>query len=124
MLERFERQWADEVAQRAPFAELTAREDADKVVLTAELPGVSASALEVTVKDRTLRIEAKASADTPQGYETRRKERSSYSFSRELTLSDKVDVEGIKAALKDGVLSVTLPKRAEPQAKKITISTT
>ena len=86
MLERFERQWTNE--QRAPAAELIAREDGDKVVLTAELPGVASSALEVTVKDRTLRISAKASADAPEGYEARRKERSSYSFSRELTLSD------------------------------------
>ena len=97
VFERFERQ--QEETQRAPYAELTAREDVDKVVLTAELPGVSPTQLDVTIKDRTLRISAKTEADAPQGYETRRKERSSYSFSRELTLGEKVDVASITAVL-------------------------
>lgn len=118
MLERFERQLA-----APPWPELVMREEPDKVTLTVELPGVPASDLEISVKERTLHLAAKAIAAAPEGYETRRKERVGYTFSRDLTLGDQVDASAISASLKDGVLTLTLPKRPEAQPKKIAIST-
>jgi HSP20 family protein len=119
MLDRFEREFA-----RTPsWPELNVHEDKDKITLSAELPGVSASALDVSVNERTLTILAKASAVAPEGYETRRKERVNYTFSRELTLGEQIDASAITASLKDGVMTITLPKRPESQPKKIAIST-
>ena len=106
-----------------PWPELSAVEGAGNVTLTAELPGVAASELEVSVKDRTLRIVAKAVTAPPDGYELRRKERVDYTFSRELQLSAAIDADAIVASLKDGVLTITLPKLPEAQPKKINVTT-
>lgn len=60
-----------------------------------------------------------ANADEPRWWIT---ERSSGEFYRSFSFPSRVDHEGVKAALKDGVLNITVPKALAPKAKKIEIS--
>ena len=68
-----------------------------------------------------MQLSAKRSTDAPEGYTTLRRERSALSFERSFRLGSKVDAEAIEAKLEHGVLSITLPKRAEQKPRQISI---
>lgn len=92
------------------------------VVVTADLPGLEEKDVQVTVDDDVLTIRGERKDE----YEEKRKgyhlmERSYGSFQRTLPLPAGVEQDKIKAALRKGVLSVTLPKRPETRADRKTI---
>ncbi len=60
--------------------------------------------------------------DAPEGYTAHRRERSGYSFAQSYELPTRVDPEKVEASLKQGVLTLSLPKVAEVQPKKITVN--
>lgn len=104
------------------FPLINLSEDDEKLYLVAELPGADPAALDISVKGDTLTLrgEVKASeADTEVNYH--RREREGGSFRRSLTLPVKVEVEGIEAGFKNGVLTLTMPKAAEAKAHQISI---
>jgi HSP20 family protein len=68
-----------------------------------------------------LTVTGERRADAPEGYSVHRQERLPARFSRGFQLPVKVDGAGITAALKDGVLTVTMPKAAESQPRQITV---
>lgn len=97
-------------------------EDAgDKFVLTAELPGLSEKDLELTVTANSLSVSGERKADPPAGHTVHRKERAGYKFARSFTLPVKVDADKAEATMKNGVLSVVLPKAAEAKPKQIAV---
>jgi HSP20 family protein len=101
-------------------------EDADKIELLVDLPGVKQADLDIQVdKDvLTLRGARKLERGVEKGDKEhfRRYERVMGGFVRSFTLPKTVDAEKIGASLKDGVLSLTLPKKPEAQPKQIKIS--
>lgn len=100
-------------------------EDQEKIVLSADLPGVDEKSLDIQVEEHvlTLKGERKLERTQPQAPDFyRRYERVSGTFSRAFRLPETVDAERIGASLKDGILTVTLPKRPEAQPQKIKIS--
>jgi HSP20 family protein len=98
-------------------------EDKDKLVLEAELPGMNREDFDLTVENNviTLTGERKFEKRT-DGENYHRVERSYGNFSRSFTLPQTVDTEGVKADFKDGILTVSLPKREETKARKIDVS--
>ena len=99
------------------------RDDGDKFVLEAELPGFQKEDIDLDVKDGVLTISAshqENSEETRDNYLCR--ERRSGSFSRSFSLEG-IQEDGITAAYQNGVLELTLPKRQEvlPQSRKIAI---
>lgn len=86
-----------------------------------EVPGVAQADLDVTVSGQALTIRARR----PQPAQDERKyhitERSYGEFQRSLALPTEVDAEGIEASLKDGVLSLYLPKQVSKQPRSIPI---
>ena len=102
--------------------------------ITVELPGVDEEHLHVEVENDTLRIsgekksghEARQDGDTQveSGRSFYRIERSYGSFQRILSLPEDVDASAISAMHKDGVLTVTMPRKAllQPEARKIVIN--
>jgi HSP20 family protein len=98
-------------------------EDKDKIVLTADLPGLQQKDVDIQIEKDvlTLRGERKLErkADGEHHY---RYERVSGSFVRSFTLPPTIDSEQVAAQLKDGVLTLTLPKKPEAQPKKIAVS--
>ncbi len=96
--------------------------DADsRIVLEAELPGVSRDDLDITVTKDVLSISGKRTTDVPEGYSVHRRERGAIQFARSFTLPGKVDPEKVGAELADGVLTITLEKAPEAQPKKIAL---
>ena len=100
------------------------REDAERFVITADVPGVDPEDIELTMENGVLTIkgertlEAKDEGDN--GY--RRVERVYGSFYRRFTLPDTADAEAISANGRHGVLEVVIPKRAALQPKRIAVA--
>lgn len=105
------------------FSPLTdVMEEDDKVVVTTDLPGVDKENVELDLRDNVLVISAgkgKEEEAEKEGY--LRKERSFMRYYREISLPDGVTEEGASAQLKNGVLTVTLPKTKPVAGKKIQI---
>ncbi|BBL34314.1 hypothetical protein Nstercoris_00545 [Nitrosomonas stercoris] len=109
------------VAEWAPAVDI--KEEADKFVLHADLPGVKPEEIEVTTDNGVLTIqgEKRTEARTEQdGY--KRVERTHGSFYRRFSLPDTANLAGITATTKDGVLVVTIPKQEAVQPKKIKVA--
>ncbi len=98
------------------------REEDDRFVVQADLPGVTAKDIEITTDKGvlTLRGERKSeSKSEAKGFE--RVERVAGSFLRRFTLPETANVEGISARHVNGVLEVTIPKQAQVQPKRINV---
>jgi len=94
-------------------------------ILTAELPGLSRSQIEIHAEDN--RIIMRGSRATGPGREIpceqyHRVERGHGSFSRAFALPEPIEVDAIAADLKDGVLTVTMPKASGRGARKIDVT--
>lgn len=94
----------------------------EEFVITADLPGLSKDDIDVSLADRTLKIEADYEGDEDEeSADYLRRERNRQPVSRSLTLPEPVEEEGISATFKQGVLTVTLPKRGTDGGQRIEI---
>ena len=98
------------------------RETAEAFVVVADLPGADEKSVEATVQKRVLTIEGWTQLDKPQGGEELGREFGAGRFRRDFTLPDAVDPERIQARVKNGVLTVTIPKKDEVKARKIQVT--
>lgn len=100
-------------------------EDKDRLIVEAELPGMSRDDFELTVENNvlTLKGERKFEKKT-EGDNYHRVERSYGSFTRQFTLPQTVTSDGATADFENGVLRVALPRREETKARKIEIAGT
>jgi HSP20 family protein len=98
-------------------------EDAKKVVLKLEVPGVDLKDLDIRVENHTLTVkgERKFEADEKE-QNFHRIERRYGSFFRAFTLPSTVDTESVQASYNAGVLKLELAKKAEAQPKQIKIN--
>ncbi len=98
-------------------------EHADKFVLYADIPGVDAKSIEVTLEKGVLTLVGtrEPSAET-SGVERKRVERASGRFYRRFSLPDTVDADAVTARGTNGVLEIVIPKRASVQPRRITVS--
>ena len=97
-------------------------EDSQGITLIADLPGVSRERLDIQVDGNTLSVEGEAFIRMPEGMEAMYADVKSTRFRRSFTLSNELDPDRINAEIKDGVLTLVLPKRGEVQPRKIEIS--
>lgn len=93
------------------------------LILKADVPGLTDSDVQLQLTQDVLTVSGQRRSDAPEGYSVHRQERFPARFSRSFTLPVKVDGEKITAALKDGVLTVTLPKAPESQPRQIAVKT-
>ena len=98
------------------------REDAERFAVVADMPGVDEKSVEATVQNRVLTIEGWTKAEKPQGHEELGREFGAGRFRRDFTLPDAVDPDRIQARVKNGVLSVSIPKKDEVKARKIQVT--
>jgi len=91
------------------------------LVLKADVPGLSEKDVHVTLNESGLSISGERRIAAPEGYSAHRQERSSFSFSRSLSLPCKVNPEQTQASVKNGVLTVTLAKAPEAQPRQIAV---
>ena len=98
-------------------------DDGADFIVTAELPGLTADDVEVSVTADTLTLRGKRHVTPPEGFEARRRERRAYDFARSFGFPTKLDPEKVKAELVDGLLTVRLAKVPEAQPRRITVGT-
>jgi HSP20 family molecular chaperone IbpA len=97
-------------------------EDASRITMIADLPGVSRDRLDVQVDGTNLLIEGQAALDLPEDTEAVLADVRATRYRRSFTLSKELEKDGISAEMKDGVLTLHLPKRAELQPRRIEVS--
>ena len=98
-------------------------EQGGDIVLKAELPGIDPKNVDIRIENNVLTLRGERKVDQQVKRESyHRVERAYGAFTRSFTLPAVVDQERIKADYRDGVLSVTLPKREEAKPKQISIS--
>ncbi|AIO32756.1 Hsp20/alpha crystallin family protein [Burkholderia pseudomultivorans] len=97
-------------------------EDGRGVTLWADLPGVPRENLDVKVHDNTLTIEADTRIDTPSELRVRHAEVRAPRFARSFVLSPDLDTSRIEANLRDGVLTLTIPRREESRPRRIDVT--
>ena len=98
-------------------------ETADDFVVTVDLPGVNQDDVDLSVADNVLTIkgEKKGGSESEES-NYYRKESWEGSFQRTVSLPQGVDADNVHAEMKDGVLSITLPKREEAKPRKINVN--
>ncbi len=97
-------------------------ESENQLVLTAEIPGVDEKDVEIKIEDNTLTIKGERKFEKETKEENyHRIERSYGSFYRSFTLPNYIDQDKIHAEHENGVLKITMPKKAELKPKKVKI---
>jgi HSP20 family protein len=99
-------------------------ETADEYVLTAELPGLTRDQIDIHAEERRIVIRGARSADPGRNIpceQYHRVERGHGRFSRAFSLPESIDVDGITADLKDGILTITIPKAGDRGTRRIDV---
>ena len=98
-------------------------EDATKLSLTFEVPGIKPENVDIRVENNTLTVKGERTvANNVKEENFRRVERAYGSFVRSFTLPQSVDTEKVSASSEHGVLTIELPKKAAAQPKQIKIN--
>ena len=95
----------------------------DGVLITAEVPGVSPDDIDINVVGDTLTLSGERKAEDGENVRYHRQERSFGRFTRTLQLPYNVNVEGVEASFKNGVLSIELPRAEQDKPRKIAVKT-
>ena len=96
-------------------------ENAQGITVQADLPGVSKDGLSIHADRNSLVIEGNAVIDVPAAMEAIHAEVQATRYRRSFALSGELDAERIEATLKDGVLTLRIPKRAEFRPRKVEV---
>ncbi len=93
----------------------------EDIVVTADMPGVDETAVDITLEKNVLTIYGKVEPRISENHRLVLSEYSVGDYQRVFTLSDVVDREGIRASVKNGVLRVILPKAETVKPKNIQV---
>ena len=96
-------------------------EDKDGITLCADMPGVSKDRLDLRMDGNNLIVEGQVHLELSQKAEALYADVRSNLYRRSFALSGELETEKIEASLKDGVLTVHIPKRAELRPRKIEV---
>jgi len=96
-------------------------EDADGITLQLDMPGVARERLNLQTDNNSLLIEGTAQLDMPQGMAALYADVRSTLYRRSFVLSDELQTDKTEANLKDGILTVRIPKRAEVRPRRIEV---
>jgi HSP20 family protein len=105
----------------ATFPRASLEDAGSQLRVRLEVPGVEQKDIELSLEGSTLTLSGERKEQPLEGYSVHRKERSAFRFARSFTLPAKVDADAVTAELKQGVLTVTLPKAKEAQPRQINI---
>ncbi|MBK8176123.1 MAG: Hsp20/alpha crystallin family protein [Rhodospirillales bacterium] len=107
----------------AEFPPVNIWRSAEGIIITAEIPGVSLDAIDLTVHQNTLTIKGRRDADPRDGGASyHRRERVFGPFARTIELPYAVDAERVRASASSGILSIELPRPASDRPRKIAIT--
>jgi HSP20 family protein len=92
-----------------------------EIVVRAEVPGVKKDDIDISLQEGTLTIKGEIKEENGGQETCSYSERNYSSYLRSINIPFKIKADGITARLKDGILSIHLPKAMEAETKKITI---
>lgn len=108
------------VAEWSPSVDV--KETADKYIIHADVPGVKAEDIDVTLEEGVLTIKGeRAWGEEKEGENYKRVERARGTFFRSFSLPDTADADAVNAKCSNGVLEVTIPKQPKAQPRKIKV---
>ena len=111
---------AEERMEWLPLVDVSETDDAVRV--TAELPGVQAKDVDISLTDDLLTIRGeKKSEQSETKRDYHRVERSYGAFTRTVRLPAAVDADKVEATFKEGVLTITMPKREQTKTRKVKV---
>jgi HSP20 family protein len=111
-------------APRAGWPPVNVFDTKEAFVYTAEVPGLADADVSVYVEEESLVIRGERKSPVPAGYEVRLREREPVAFTRKLPFPGRVEADSVTAVLKDGILTVTLPKAKETVPRQIAVKAT
>lgn len=121
-VQRFFGEGAGDSGEGQWTAPLAIWEEGDRTFVEIELPGVEKDSLEISVQHGRLTVAAERKApETSRTY--RHNDRRYGRFEQVFRLPESIDADSVTADLKEGVLTISLSKRAEALPKKIEIRT-
>ena len=97
------------------------REEDSQFVLHADLPGIEAKDIDITLEKGVLTIRSRVLAERDEKNGFRRVERVAGQFYRQFTLPDTADSQAVKARFANGVLEVAIPKQAQVLPRRIAV---
>jgi|SRR5579859_3956581 len=97
-------------------------EDAHQITVQAEMPGVSKDKLNVQADRNGLLLEGEMEIAMPSGMAALYADLQTTRYRRSFVLSGELETERIEASLKDGLLTVRIPKRAEFRTRRIRVN--
>ena len=124
LFEGFDARWGAGEAYGATWPRAELHDTGSELVLEAEVPGLSDKDVQLTVTQDTLGLAGERKVEVPEGYSVHRRERGNQRFARSWALPTKIDTERVAATVKNGVLTVTMPKSAEARPRQITVRAT
>lgn len=110
------------IAARAMWPRANLVDAGSKLVITAEVPGLSERDVKLTLNQGVLTIAGERKVEAPEGYSVHRRERSDLNFTRSFALPCRVDADRATASVKNGILTVALEKAADAMPRQISVS--
>ncbi len=101
---------------------VNAWESADAMYVEMEVPGVQSSQVDISVVGNELSVKVERPDVVQEGVTYHRRERGVGAFARVLRLPVEVDAEQVGAELRNGVLTITLPKAPAARPRKIQVA--
>lgn len=97
-------------------------EDSNNYYVRAELPGIKSDELDIQVTSDGISVTGERKIpEEGNGVKYHRREREAGKFSRSINLPGEIDVNAVEASLKNGILTVTIPKAEVAKPRQITI---
>lgn len=97
-------------------------DDGASLVLTAEVPGMAREDIKLTLTEDVLTLRGERAVKAPEGYTAQRQERMPVSFTRSISLPARINMEGVRANVRDGILTVTLDKAEQAKPRQISVN--
>lgn len=115
--------WMEESASEGLIPALDVIERDNEFIVRAEMPGIKKDEIEVSLENGVLTLVAETQNETVEkdGERVIRQERRYGKYVRSLRIGKDIDEKKVKAAYKDGVLELTLPKAETVKPKKINV---
>jgi HSP20 family protein len=103
------------------FPRLSFNDTGASLVLEVDLPGLGEKDIQLTIHQDVLTLSGERKRDVPEDWFVHRQERAPLKFSQSFSLPVKVDPDKSSATLKNGVLTIALPKAVEAQPRPIAV---
>ena len=111
----------DATTSRGPFPPINVFQQGDDILAIIELPGIDKEKLQIEAKENTIRISGTKAADYADEASVHRREREFGQFDRTLSIPLQLDLDGIKAEYRDGVVALFLPRAESDKPRSIKI---